>query len=405
MDNARAGALVVLAVSMLACEGPAAPFLRADTRGCTSRTLVIVAHPDDDLLFVDPDVSRAIVAGSCVAVLYITAGDDGRDAEYWTRREYGVQAAYAQMIGAADDWVSSYARYARRHIAAVRAASAPVWLAFLRFPDGIDGHGSEAHRGQSLAALWRDPTLRIATLDDEGALTRAALLDFLEAMMRDVAPTEVLTLDRTGAYGADHSDHRNTARFVLRASERVERDEPVQLTMYRGYNITDEPENLDAKASADKRSFFSSYVVYDDALGDGHAAVVNDTYAFWYSRRYPLPATADIAGSLVAPSGSCLSAADGLPIRVASCDERPAQSWVHDAAGRLRTQGGCLSASPTDARVALAPCEDVAAQRWTQTDANQLSALGRCLALDAFTGTLQTAECADVSEQRWTLTS
>ena len=37
----------------------------------------IVAHEDDDLLFMNPDLEHAIDAGSCVRTIYVTAGDAG----------------------------------------------------------------------------------------------------------------------------------------------------------------------------------------------------------------------------------------------------------------------------------------------------------------------------------------
>ena len=40
-------------------------------------TLAIVAHEDDDLLFITPGVLRAIRSGSAVRTVYLTAGDDG----------------------------------------------------------------------------------------------------------------------------------------------------------------------------------------------------------------------------------------------------------------------------------------------------------------------------------------
>src|SRR5690348_13322199 len=74
------------------------------------RTAVLnfVAHPDDDLLFLSPDLLRAIQAGGNVRTVYMTAGDGGLHASsYWQDRESGVRAAYAEMAGVANSWTQS----------------------------------------------------------------------------------------------------------------------------------------------------------------------------------------------------------------------------------------------------------------------------------------------------------
>jgi hypothetical protein len=44
---------------------------------CTQRSLDVVAHEDDDLLFMNPDIQHDIRAGVCVTTVFLTAGDDG----------------------------------------------------------------------------------------------------------------------------------------------------------------------------------------------------------------------------------------------------------------------------------------------------------------------------------------
>lgn len=61
----------------------------------------VVAHQDDDLLFRSPDLLHDVQAHRCVRAVFVTAGDAGRDSAYWTGRETGARAAYAQMTAAA----------------------------------------------------------------------------------------------------------------------------------------------------------------------------------------------------------------------------------------------------------------------------------------------------------------
>ena len=70
-------------------------------------TLTIVAHEDDDLIFISPDLLHAIKAGATVRTVYVTAGDDGMSASYWMARERGPMAAYALMAGTANSWTQS----------------------------------------------------------------------------------------------------------------------------------------------------------------------------------------------------------------------------------------------------------------------------------------------------------
>nr|OQO23502.1 hypothetical protein B0A51_12418 [Rachicladosporium sp. CCFEE 5018] len=55
----------------------------------------IVAHQDDDLLFLNPSLLRAVRAGRDIITVYLTAGDAGRPEPYWRGREAGVRAAGA----------------------------------------------------------------------------------------------------------------------------------------------------------------------------------------------------------------------------------------------------------------------------------------------------------------------
>ena len=66
---------------------------------------LVVAHPDDDLFFQNPDIRTDIVARKCVHTVYVTSGDAGAGAQYSRNREKGVQAAYAKMAGVANLWL------------------------------------------------------------------------------------------------------------------------------------------------------------------------------------------------------------------------------------------------------------------------------------------------------------
>lgn len=120
--------LMVAAFAMANC----APDERADfdssmnaSTGSTSQALAsddlhmqIVAHEDDDFLFMNPDIHNAIAAGHSIASVYLTAGQaSGAECgpnmqdcpghiqmcapEFATARQKGIKAAYAQMASVA----------------------------------------------------------------------------------------------------------------------------------------------------------------------------------------------------------------------------------------------------------------------------------------------------------------
>ena len=40
----------------------------------------VVAHEDNDILFMDPVAPADVAAGRCLTTVYLTAGDDGQSA-------------------------------------------------------------------------------------------------------------------------------------------------------------------------------------------------------------------------------------------------------------------------------------------------------------------------------------
>jgi LmbE family N-acetylglucosaminyl deacetylase len=63
----------------------------------TTSTISFVAHQDDDLLFMNPDIASDVQAGYNVWIVYLTAGQvQFRDEmEYANQRIVGARAAYA----------------------------------------------------------------------------------------------------------------------------------------------------------------------------------------------------------------------------------------------------------------------------------------------------------------------
>lgn len=75
---------------------------------CHAGTLItVVAHLDDDLLFVNPGISDKLDAGWCVTTVHLIGGANGAKFDYVVLRETGTKLAYARMAGVPDKWQES----------------------------------------------------------------------------------------------------------------------------------------------------------------------------------------------------------------------------------------------------------------------------------------------------------
>jgi LmbE family N-acetylglucosaminyl deacetylase len=215
-------------------------------------TLNVVAHEDDDLLFLNPSVSDDIAAGRCVVTLFVTAGDAGRPAFYWHSRERGSMDAYAAMAGVPDIW---------------RADA--ITLA--------DSHGSPTRPAGSLKDLWLGTVPSLATLDSGAVFTRPALIDLLTAAMTAYRPDQIRTLDYAGRYDdGDHEDH-HTVGYLTYAAQRDYRTRH-HITAYMGYEVAEQPANLDAATSQTKLNYFLTYAPHDVRVCQSADACLTNFY-------------------------------------------------------------------------------------------------------------------------------
>ena len=88
--------------------------------------LQIVAHEDDDVLFMNPDLSAALAAGIPTTTVYLTAGEamgaldrSRTKVQFATDRQDATRAAYAQMLGVSGPW--------NRQAVALPGGQSPNW--------------------------------------------------------------------------------------------------------------------------------------------------------------------------------------------------------------------------------------------------------------------------------------
>ena len=124
----------------------------------TSSVLNIVAHEDDDLLFLSPTVLHAVQGGSTVCTIFVTAGDAGNSETYWMGRQNGMQAAYAEMAGVSNSWNQADAGISGHPMPLFTLSAMPaISLIFMHLPDGNPNGTGYSRCGGAKSGLLEAP--------------------------------------------------------------------------------------------------------------------------------------------------------------------------------------------------------------------------------------------------------
>ncbi|MFF0481386.1 PIG-L family deacetylase [Streptomyces sp. NPDC004435] len=264
--------------------------------------LQIVAHPDDDLYFMNPDAQRLLDARVPLVSVYVTAGEhtgvnriEGMPerapdrAAYSSARRQGLRQSYAAALG-----LPLFAPWRREALplgggrTAERAVLAHggrrVELVFLDLPMHTP------RRYTALPALWEDRALELSAHRSAGSpVTRPGPYDHdglvaaLTGLLRRYRPTVVHTLDpdpdaQPGDEAtrrrnseqpgfSDHGDHTAAACFAWAAlvrwvAEELRAGAPVPsftATAFRGYYNRHWPKNLPPAVLAGKAARLVPY--------------------------------------------------------------------------------------------------------------------------------------------------
>lgn len=249
----------------------AAPWVFASpaaAASCTGGSLNVVAHQDDDLIFLNPDILNDVRAGVCVHTVFVTAGDAGNSLSDALNREKAPLAAYAQMAGVTNRWTESDAGIAGRSIRTYTLLDAPqVSVTAMRLPDGFnDGSGSPAYNGQSLLRLWNGTTDTITAIDGSETYSRGQLTSVLTEFMTDMAPSTIRTMDFANPINDhDHSDHEVSGYLTEAANAGYSADHT--LSAYLGYGVNNRPENVSGVDLDRKLAALAAATQYDGGAG------------------------------------------------------------------------------------------------------------------------------------------
>jgi LmbE family N-acetylglucosaminyl deacetylase len=311
--------------------------------------LTIVAHQDDDLLFMQPDLFDAVRRGTGVTNVYVTAGNGRGGIESAERRYGGLMAAYGALAGSTD-WSCGALTITEHEVEHCRLAAAKLSLVFVGCPDG----GKDGEAPHSLLHLWRGQIDHVTTIARRPSSYRR---DELVAMLAEIidasAPTTLRTLEIAATHGHDHADHMMVGALALAATAASSRNP--ELISYRGYNVDAEPSNAAPALLARDLGVLAYYEACAAGCAPcGQACVTprfQPQHVRWMARRYAIGMRRATAGTLRF-GDRCLDATTGDPTMV---DCATAPTWQLEARGTLRSSAGCLRVQPGGAVVAV-PC-------------------------------------------------
>lgn len=257
-------------------------------------TMAIVAHIDDDLLFMNPDIQRSIDAGGGHTTVYTTAGDAGSTESYWLGREVGAKAAYANMAGA-DDWVDAIATFSDGENSfdvrySYLESTPDIRLYFLRLPDGnYFGSGYSSTDFQSLERLWDREIDQIDSVDGANTYSADQVSGLLLGIMDHHQPETVMRHDYESIHHtSEHSGHIHTSLFVNEAQDYYATEHDT--ISYVAYATSNLEENLSPDDAQDTLETFSAYAQHDPHVSgstdeDGNPVLLPNFEA-WTSRQY-----------------------------------------------------------------------------------------------------------------------
>jgi hypothetical protein len=397
------GSLVAQAPAAMAAE----PWDPTSTCGTAPREVNVVAHHDDDLLFLFPSVTTAIRSERCVQTMYLVASDYHVDSDreaYMLAREEGVRAAYAQAAGLpVTDWVERTTEI-DGHVLTLWTLGDLISLIEFRLPDNGTETGEVAYG--SMRRLYAEG----ATLKDyygQNSFDRAGLTETMASLIAYFNASVVRTLDpsATEHHGTDytdyHHDHAVVARLTAEAVAKTGKTIPV--AFYRDYVNRYAADNLTVNERADKLSLFRTFAYHDeDICGPGVPraeciAARDNFYNAWTYTEYRataasmlpyVPATPTAAGHRVNPrfehrrlvntrSGRCLAVpgamtdldhTGGHAAKLGSCTGKT--RYFTFVGGYLKLDGAneCLAPSVGSGRLGMAvvlkPCRTSDSQRW-----------------------------------------
>jgi len=320
-----------------------------------ARDLTIVAHTEDDLVFMQPDVYERTRRGG-VTNLYLTGGNSSGN-----RGQLGLLAAYSAITGA-NGWQCGWLAIHGHSVEHCRLEQAHLSLIFFGYPEGgVDGSAPD-----SLLHLWDGTINSTSTIGDVTTrFERDDLIATVTATIDETQPKTIRTLDIGGTHGDDSSDHVITGALALAATA-ASATNP-ELVAFRADNTALEPVNVVEPVFARSASILAFYdACTTDCAACGQPCTdVTPIHATSLHRRYAVATRRTGAGELRS-EGQCAGANTDGSMTLGDCTAP--QHWELAADGTLRVDNRCLEILPTGELAAGDNCEPDAAHRFFLDD-------------------------------------
>jgi hypothetical protein len=323
-------------------------------------TLIVIAHFDDDMIFMQPELHTALASGRSLTTVYVSSGDQLHGGARAAHTFMAARMGYSSVTGSRD-WNCGTIWLAGSPAEHCRLRNRPVSLIALGIADG-EKYGELTYSPLHLVE-GRVPDLPILGLI-EGRATVASTIAELSEIIALTRPAEIHALDLASTHGYDHSGHMFSSAFALWAAAAARYDGPIR--WHRGYSVDPEPMNLSDADYATVKPMIGSFEACYTRCGpcgtscrtidQGHDQRMRRQYS---STRSPLATR----GALALETGTCASVTAGGQLALADCAS--AATVELDASGHLTIGDACLaSGTGNDDPVALAPCQDTPAQYW-----------------------------------------
>ncbi|HSX46425.1 MAG TPA: PIG-L family deacetylase, partial [Patescibacteria group bacterium] len=253
-------------------------------------TVNVVAHEDDDLLFMSPDLLHAVQDGECVRTIYLTSGDAGYGRLYWLSREHGSEAAYSKMLKQDNLWIQRTIKLADHQFVTVvnPRGNQKIMLVFMHLPDGnLWGQGFPQEKNESLQHLESGSLPIIHSVDGQSSYSSTDLDQALAALFRTFGPTEIHTQlpENASVEYPDHSDHIAAGGYAERAHNL---DDPsIPIHYYVGYPVHTREANVAGDDLALKIAAFDAYNDFDAGVCQSVNQCLNgNNYGLYLMRQY-----------------------------------------------------------------------------------------------------------------------
>src|SRR5262245_21595945 len=256
------------------------------TAGCpVGATMDVVAHQDDDLLFLSPDLIHDIQAGRCVRTVYVTNGVSDGDQAYMEQRENGVKAAYAQMAGVANTWTTGDAGISGHPILLLTLNGNPsVSLLFMRLPQGEWGAPFNPN-SPTLRNLWSGTITSVQAQGGTSTYTKTQLISTLATLMTNFQPDTVRTQDYVGAFGDDDHDDHHAASYFARQAHLAYAGSHTFIG-YQDYETQNRAQNVTGADLTAKTNALYTYLNFDEGPCGHPPNCGNNEYSAWLKRQY-----------------------------------------------------------------------------------------------------------------------